>query len=241
MNNTFFNAYEDAACAETYATLDFPGTYYLAFRDIPVLIAKYVKGRQALDFGCGAGRSTRFLKNLGFEAWGVDISARMLSEAFRIDPKGDYFQVKDDDLSGIADLSMDLVFSAFTFDNIPSEENKLKLFEEFGRILRPDGIFINLVSNPEIYINEWASFTTKDFPENHLARTGEIVRIINTSAGHTLPVQDILFPDWDYKRLYYATGLTLLETHRPLGKQAEPFTWISETNIPPWAIFVLST
>jgi len=31
-----------------------------------------VRGRKAVDFGCGAGRSTRFLRTLGFDAVGVD-------------------------------------------------------------------------------------------------------------------------------------------------------------------------
>ena len=65
MNRTFGNAYEDEERSRAYATLEFPGTYYLAFRDLPALIRRYNHGRRALDFGCGTGRSTRFLRNLG--------------------------------------------------------------------------------------------------------------------------------------------------------------------------------
>ena len=35
MNHTFGNVYEDEERARAYATLQFPGTYYLAFRDLP--------------------------------------------------------------------------------------------------------------------------------------------------------------------------------------------------------------
>jgi hypothetical protein len=65
---SFFNVYDDAKRAEAYAKLEFPSTYYLAFRDLPAIIAEHVTGHTALDFGCGAGRSRRFLKNLGFNA-----------------------------------------------------------------------------------------------------------------------------------------------------------------------------
>src|SRR6266700_3987316 len=67
MNRTFGNVYADEERARAYATLQFPGTYYLAFRDLPALIRRYNHGRRALDFGCGTGRSTRFLRNLGLE------------------------------------------------------------------------------------------------------------------------------------------------------------------------------
>ena len=67
----FENVYQDAARADAYSRLEFPGTYSLAFRDLPGLLAKHVSGRRAVDFGCGAGRSTRFLRTLGFEVIGV--------------------------------------------------------------------------------------------------------------------------------------------------------------------------
>src|ERR1044071_1040587 len=60
--------------ASKYAELGIEDTNYLAFRDIPQLIQKHAKGMDALDYGCGAGRSTRFLKNLGLHVVGVDIN-----------------------------------------------------------------------------------------------------------------------------------------------------------------------
>ena len=65
--------------ATEYSELGIDGTFYLGFRDVPKLIKKYVKGTQALDYGCGPGRSTRFLKSLGFDVIGVDISSDMLT------------------------------------------------------------------------------------------------------------------------------------------------------------------
>lgn len=58
----FSNSYKDAKRAEAYAKLEFPSTYYLAYRDLPKIISEHVKGREALDFGCGTGRLTRFLQ-----------------------------------------------------------------------------------------------------------------------------------------------------------------------------------
>ncbi len=43
-----FNCYEDARRAEAYARLEFPGTYYLAYRDLPQIIRRYVRERRTL-------------------------------------------------------------------------------------------------------------------------------------------------------------------------------------------------
>lgn len=71
----FSNVYDDAARARSYAALEFPGTYALAFRDIAALVRRHVHGTRALDFGCGTGRSSRFLRDLGLTVVGVDIAA----------------------------------------------------------------------------------------------------------------------------------------------------------------------
>ena len=54
MDRTFRNVYADETRARSYAGLEYPGTYYLAFRDLPGLIERHVRGRTALDFGFGA-------------------------------------------------------------------------------------------------------------------------------------------------------------------------------------------
>jgi predicted TPR repeat methyltransferase len=88
MRAEFFNVYADRARAAAYAQLEFPGTYYLAFRDLPAILIEHIHGRRAVDFGCGTGRSTRFLRTLGFDVVGVDISGAMLAQARARDPQG---------------------------------------------------------------------------------------------------------------------------------------------------------
>jgi ubiquinone/menaquinone biosynthesis C-methylase UbiE len=235
----FDNVYEDSRRAEAYDKLEFPGTYYLAYRDLPDIIAEFVTGKKAVDFGCGTGRSTRYLKNLGFETVGIDISDKMLNLARMKDKDGEYVRVIDGDLKHLNDDSFDFVLSAFTFDNIPTIDNKLRNLHEIRRILRPGGILINLVSSPDIYINEWASFTTKDFPENKNAKSGDKVKIIMTDVEDRRPVEDIVWSHESYLDIYQRSGLKLLKTLKPLAKNSEPYDWVNETKIAPWVIYVL--
>src|SRR6516162_931192 len=94
MNRAFSNVYADGERARAYATLEFPGTYYLAFRDLPGLIHRYNCGSRALDFGCGTGRSARFLRNLGLHVIGADVSQAMLDHARALDPSGGYHLIR---------------------------------------------------------------------------------------------------------------------------------------------------
>jgi SAM-dependent methyltransferase len=235
----FFNVYDDPARADAYAKLEFPGTYYLAFRDVPAILREHIEGHKALDFGCGTGRSTRFLRELGFDVTGVDISEPMLARARARDPRGEYRLVTEGDLGGLAANRYDLVFSAFTFDNVPTMEKKVGLFRSLRALLGSRGRIVNLVSTPDIYLHEWASFSTKAFPENRAARSGDRVCTVMLDVADRRPVEDILCTDADYHEVYKRAGLTPLRAHRPLGEQTEPFQWVSETTIAPWAIYVL--
>src|ERR1051325_1975507 len=108
--------------ARAYATLQLPGTYYIAFRDLPALIRRYWQGSRALDFGCGTGRSTRFLKEFGLNVVGTDISQAMLDQARALDPSGDYRVVRGTVAAEFEPGSFDLILAAFTFDNMPNDE-----------------------------------------------------------------------------------------------------------------------
>ncbi|MFQ5978664.1 MAG: class I SAM-dependent DNA methyltransferase [Candidatus Heimdallarchaeota archaeon] len=233
------NVYEDTKRAEAYAKLEYPGTYYLAFRDLPGIIAMHVKGKDALDFGCGTGRSTRFLQNLGFNSIGVDIAENMIKKARKLDPRGDYRLLDDGTLSPLNGKACDLVLSAFTFDNIPTMEKKVQLFRELGTLLKSEGRIINLVSTPEIYTNEWASFTTKKFPANREAKSGDTVKIVVTDLDDNRPVEDVLWTDEDYQETFKRAGLEVIKIFRPLAKENEPYPWVNETKIAPWVIYLL--
>jgi SAM-dependent methyltransferase len=240
MNRTFGNVYEDEERARAYATLQFPGTYYLAFRDLPALIRRYNHGRRTLDFGCGTGRSTRFLRNLGLEVIGVDISQAMLDQARALDPSGEYYLVRGSIVGEFAPGRFDVILAAFTFDNIPTDEAKADALRGLRTLLAPEGSLFLVVSSPAIYVNEWASFTTRDFLENRHARDGDRVRIVMLDVPDRRPVEDVVCTDARYRRLFERAGLGVLDVQSPLATGKEATRWVSETSTAPWTIYVLS-
>jgi SAM-dependent methyltransferase len=235
----FVNSYQSVSFAQDYSKLGFCDTYHLAFRDLPEIFSVHVRGTAALDFGCGAGRSTRFLRGLGFETIGVDISPEMVAKAHEIDPQGDYRIIPDDDMSALPHEGFSLIQSAFTFDNIPGMDTKVRLFYDLRGLLKPDGILVSIVSSPEIYVNDWASFSTRDFPENRNARPGDAVKTITTHFEDKTPCLDIYWPHESYLEVYSHAGLEIAEMRKPLATGDEPYPWVSETRIAPWVIYVL--
>lgn len=242
MNNIyseFENSWGNQTRAESYAKLEFPNTYYLAYRDLPEIISRHVSGNKAVDFGCGTGRSSRFLKQLGFDVTGIDISADMLEIARKTDSSGNYQLVSNGEYAHLGIRQYDLVQAIFTFDNIPGWENRTNILVGLRDLLKQEGKIICLDSTPELYKNEWASFSTKDFPTNQTAITGDIVYDIMLDVEDKRPVEDIYWSNEDYKKLFTMAGLEIEAIYKPLGREDEPYEWVSETKIAPWMIFVL--
>ena len=174
-----------------------------------------------MDFGCGTGRSTRFLRQLGFDAIGVDISEDMLRKAREIDPQGDYRLIPGDDLSSLDQGAFDLVLSMFTFDNIAGRktETKTRIFRDLSSLLKPTGRIVHVVSRPEIYTHEWASFSTRDFPQNRSARSGDTVRIIVLDHADRRPVEDILWTHESYVEVFREGRFAAVSQVRTAGRR----------------------
>ncbi|MGC1879150.1 MAG: class I SAM-dependent methyltransferase [Rhabdochlamydiaceae bacterium] len=116
--------------AQKYVNSDFENTYFLGYRDIPHFLGKYTLGKRAIDYGCGTGRSTRFLKANGFEAIGVDVSNKMLEQAIIIDPISHYLQIKSAEIP-VIDSSCDLILSCFVLLQFLQSRNCLQFLKKF--------------------------------------------------------------------------------------------------------------
>ncbi len=86
-------------------------------------------------------------------------------------------------------------------------------------LLAPGGRLIVVVSSPQIYAHDWASFSTRDFPENSRARDGDPVRIVMLDVPDRRPMEDVVCSD---------------------GRYRDPIRWVCETTIAPWSVYVLA-
>lgn len=107
----------------------------------------FSKEDKILDIGCGTGRTTFGLYELGYKHLvGLDLSPHMTNEALRI---RDQFGMNIDFIQGDAtELSYDdgsfdhALFSFNGLMQIPKKENRLKALKEIKRVLKTNGHFI---------------------------------------------------------------------------------------------------
>lgn len=223
--------------AGAYAELEMQGTQYLAFRDIPLLIREYAGSIESvLDYGCGAGRSTRFLKRLGLNVVGVDVSQDMLKQARSKDRSGEYRNIPSG-LLPFEDSSFDMVFSSFVFLEVSRIEEIERILKEMKRVLRKDGVVIFVTASSEATEGDWVSLSYS-FPENDRPlQSGDTVKLL--IQGVDVVLHDYFWTEEDYIRAGESAGLTFTTLYKPLGSRDDSIEWRDETKVSPVAVYVL--
>lgn len=232
MSNTY-----DTKNSLKYSCRDFSTTDYLAFRDLPNIIGAKNKNHYALDYGCGAGRSTRFLKEIGYKSIGIDTNWNMLFNARLSDPAGLYIQIKSSE-APISDSSVDLIFSSFVLMEVPTQKEILRILREFKRMLKTGGKAVIIVNTVYFYEGRWTSCDI-NFPENRgNLRSGQKIRV--RLIPENIILSDYFWNDNDYKVLFESAGLKIFDELMPLGIQDDNIAWIDEFSIPPHVVYILS-
>jgi ubiquinone/menaquinone biosynthesis C-methylase UbiE len=96
--------------------------------------------RPVWDLGCGPGQTTQYLKNLGLEISGLDLSEKILEQARRLHPeihfrKGNILGLEFENNS-IAGIVAFYAIVHFTKEQVGIA------FREVFRVLQPNGIFL---------------------------------------------------------------------------------------------------
>ena len=120
-------------------------------------------GRLTIDVGCGEGRVTRDLKELGHRAAGLDTSETMIAAAREADPSGEYLVANAAELP-FADGHADL---AVAFMSLMDVDDMAAAVRELARVLEPDGTLALAVVHP---INS-AQDVDRQHPEDRLVLT----------------------------------------------------------------------
>jgi ubiquinone/menaquinone biosynthesis C-methylase UbiE len=115
-------------------------------------------GRLTLDVGCGEGRVTRDLRELGHHVVGLDVAPSMIEAAREADPEGEYIVASAAEMpfeDGAADLAIAFM-TLMDMDDMPAA------VREIARVLEPGGTLVAPVVHP---LNSAGLFSPRDGDE----------------------------------------------------------------------------
>lgn len=220
--------------AKAYASKTPPNSLKnLAFKHLPPLFKKYSTDNKALDFGCGVGYSTKFLKSLGFDCRGVDINPKMVELAKENDKKGTYQSIVNSKIP-YDNETFDLVFASFVLLEMGSLEQIEEALMEISRVLKPEGHFVAILDNENMYKYSWGALNT-DFPQNKTLENGQKVKV--EFIHNNLSIEDYFWTQESYLRVMQNATLELLEISNPLADPKDGIDWKDETHISPISIY----
>lgn len=218
-------------------------SYFLRLRDLELLVDKFkpadkqIEDLEALDYGCGTGRPTRHLKQIGMKKIvGCDINESLIEICRQLDPKGRYVHLKSPEkcLNGrilpFEDRKFDFVMSCQVVVEIASKQTLEDMFNETSRVLKPGGLYFLMKSPKEIYSSEYKwKFFEQNFPENKEITSGSPIRF----GFLGVELKGFYWSEPDVIELCERAGLAYVDTHEVLARD-EPggVQWIDEKRIP---------
>lgn len=127
--------------------------------------ASIVKGRgEVCDMGCGPGHVTRYLREGGIDAFGLDLSPRMLEQARRLNPDIKFLEGNMLSLS-FSEKSVAGIVAFYSICNLP-EDSLSRVFSEMQQVLKPGGLILLAfhIGNEIIHRDEmWGRKVSIDF------------------------------------------------------------------------------
>jgi SAM-dependent methyltransferase len=157
-----------------------------------VLFAELVRaigGGPVADIGCGPGHTTALLRELGADAFGIDLSPAMIEIARREHPDA-RFEVGSMTKLDLADDSLAGVLAWWSLIHIPDEAMP-GVLEQFRRVLRPGGVLaagFHVGETPGGYDGQTTDADVHHRPPSQVADWFR-------EAGFTVEAQHLLRPD----------------------------------------------
>jgi SAM-dependent methyltransferase len=221
------------AGAKTYSTFGIEGTTYeIGYDCVSELLHGSIRGNVFLDFGCGSGRSTAFLKELGAGyVYGVDHDQDMIDLAVATNLDGAEFLLIAD-IIPLPDESVDGAVSLTVFIEIRTIDAMRRACSEVARVLRRGSLFIVMSIKPTAFGHTFRNFGYLATGQLH---SGAITTAILTAPGGQISIDDTYWTEDDYTSALSSAGFTVASIDYP--RPGDPSAWATdEAAVPPFIV-----
>ena len=126
----FFTKHPDAARIFLYAAVPTPHHF----------------GQRLLDIGCGNGQDVEYFTALGYQAWGIDISPKMIEVAKEKVAQPE--RILQGNFLTTRSLPFDTFDAVFTRFVLHYQTDIDAAYRQIAKFLKPNGLFAAVVSHP---------------------------------------------------------------------------------------------
>ena len=196
-----------------------------------LLLAGDVRGMKVLDYGCGVGKFSRILKDLGADVVGIDIAEKELAIARRQHPDIPFLTVAE--ARDRFKEEFDLVTMNFVITAIPSQEEIRRVFSDIRIFLKRGGKLVMLNSNYE-----------KSGGKEFLTfKIGEVRKEISApltvflGRAYDFPITDFYYSADFYAKNLADAGFTVEKVAEPLA-DTDDRPWKDELTSPPFILIL---
>lgn len=181
-------------------------------------------GKKILDYGCGSGKFSRRLRDLGGIITAVDASQNAITEAIKNYDKGiSYKFIENDNLSFIEGQSIDHAIATFVFCTIEKESQLLNIVNQIYQKLKVNGELIILDPHPSSPGYNYISMKREKPKE---IRTGIPIKVELTG------MKNIFYDYWrsieDYKRILKKANFAIEAIKEPIIDNTKESFWKDE-------------
>ncbi len=205
------------------------GDWLLGYSHVEKLLGK-IHGKTILDFGCGTGKFSRRLRDLGAKVIAVDKEKSSIESAKERGVGIRYEVIDNGDLFFIKPQSVDCAVSTFAFCQIKYKKDLQRITKQIAQKLKPNGCFIILDPNPEGLGYEFVSGGRENLPN---IKFGTPIKVWLT--GLDKEFYDYWKSKQDYIELMENAGLFINKIKEPKGDQDDDF-WKDEKVQSPFII-----
>lgn len=130
-------------------------------------------GKDVLDIGCGAGRTSNYLHGFAARYIGVDYSKPMIDFCMRQYPQAEFKHCDVRDLSCFGDDEFDFVMFSYNGIDYIDHNDRMQALSEIHRVLRNGGLFV--FSTHNLKYNNIATQPSFQFSFNPVALARNII------------------------------------------------------------------